>query len=50
VKENYMKTKFRPVGILNLYAVIYFKFKLRFTFMNNKTYFIIIVNLLKDLQ
>jgi len=50
VKENYLKTKFRPVGVLNLYAVIYCKFKLQLTSVNNKTYFIVIVNLLKDLQ
>jgi hypothetical protein len=52
VKENYLKTKYRPVGILlkNFYAVIYFRFKLQLKFKKNKNYSTIIVNMRAGLQ
>jgi hypothetical protein len=45
VKEKYFNTKARPTGILlNVNAMIYFKFKLQLEFRNNKNYSYIIVN------
>jgi len=46
VKEDYFKTKPRPLGVLrNVNAVIYFTFKLQLKCINNKNYSPIIVYL-----
>jgi hypothetical protein len=54
VKEKYLKTKYRPVGILlNIlrgYLFIYFRFKLQLKFRKNKNHSTIIVNLRTGLQ
>jgi len=45
VKEKYLKTEYRPAGILlNVDVMIYLKFKLQLKCGNNKNYFSIIVN------
>ena len=39
VKEKYSKTKYVPAGtLLKVNAMIYFKFKLKLQFTNNKNY------------
>jgi hypothetical protein len=54
VKEKYLKTKYRPVGIifkiLRGYLFIYFRFKLQLKFRKNKNHSTIIVNLCTGLQ
>jgi len=46
VKEEYYKTKLRPLGILlNVNAMIYLTFKLQLKFSSNKNYSPIIVYL-----
>jgi len=46
VKEEYFKTKLRPLGILlNVNSMIYFTFKLQLKFRNNKNYSPIIMYL-----
>jgi hypothetical protein len=47
VKEKYLKTKYRPVGIL---LKFYFRFKLQLKFKKNKNYSTIIVNMSAGLQ
>ena len=45
VKEKYFKTKYRPAGmLLDVNAVICFKFRLQLNFRSNKKYFSIIVS------
>jgi hypothetical protein len=51
VKEKYLKTKYRPVGILLKFLHgLYFRFKLQLKFRKNKNYSTIIVNLHAGLQ
>jgi hypothetical protein len=46
VKEEYFKTKYGPAGILlNVNAMICFKFKFQLEVRNNKNYSCIILNL-----
>ena len=45
VNEKYLNTKYRPAGILlNVNAMMYFKFKVQLKFMSNRNYSSIIVN------
>ena len=45
VKVKYIKTKYRPAGmLLNVNAVLYLRFKLKLQFRNSKNYTCVAVN------
>jgi len=45
VREKYFKTKYRSAGlVLNVTAIIYFKFKLQLKFRNNENQSHVILN------
>jgi hypothetical protein len=44
MKKNYSKKKHRPLGILNVYVMMYWKIKLQLKFRKNNNYSYIIVN------